>query len=336
MKQIDLTRRALLLRGSRFALGAAALGGAFNRAIPALAAAGTSGLRGKTIGYVAFGLQFEYQVALVNEIKKSAQAKGANLEVVDGKGDPNLQTTELQDAVSKQPTAVLIDPVDPKLMIGGVAHANRSNIPVFVLENAPPTGSYEAIVSFHDERGGQLGANVLAKLIGGKGTVLECRGAIGSTQSDLRYKGFNEQAKAKYPNMKVDTLKTDWVADKALTLVLDAFTRNSDIAGIWSHNDEMLRGVESALRQINRLKPAGTPGHIPVVGLDGTPIALQRIRSGIQDASIGQDPFAMGDEIVNAMEAFFAKQSFSKVRLIEPVIITKSNASDSKLWGNRK
>jgi ABC-type sugar transport system substrate-binding protein len=31
-----------------------------------------------------------------------------------------------------------------------------------------------------------------------------------------------------------------------------------------------------------------------IVGLDGTPLALDRIHDGTQDASVGQDPYASG------------------------------------------
>jgi ribose transport system substrate-binding protein len=62
------------------------------------------------------------------------------LNIVDGKGDPNLQVTELLDAVSKVPDALLVNPIDGKLVVAGVKHANRANIPVFIMENAPPEG----------------------------------------------------------------------------------------------------------------------------------------------------------------------------------------------------
>jgi len=326
-----LRRRSLLAASSAFGLWlAGALAGPGNTA---RAAAGPAA--GKRVAYVAFGLQFEYQVALVNDIRNAAKQQALSLSIVDGKGDPNTQTTEMLDAVSKRPDGILVDPVDAKLLIGGIEDANRAKIPVFVLENAPPQGSYEAFVTFGDEKGGRMGADALAKLIGGKGYVLECRGAIGSTQADLRYKGFHEEVASKYPGMTIDTLKCQWVADKAYTLVLDAFTRHPQVAAIWSHNDEMVRGVVAALRQIGRLHPAGSAGHVPIVGLDGTPLALTRIRQGIEDVSIGQNPSGMGSDMVNAIVAFYAKQPYERSQLIEPIVITKANVDDPALWGNQ-
>lgn len=322
------SRRAVL-RGSGLAACAALLAAPWSGARAAEGA-----LAGKTVAYIAFGLQFEFQVALVADIRKQAQELGIRLQVVDGKGDPSLQTTELLDAISKRPDILLIDPVDPKLLIGGVERANRAGIPIFVLENAPPRGEWLAVVDFDNVAGGRMGADVLAGLVGGKGTVVECRGGIGSPQAQSRYKGFHDEMAAKYPGITIDSLKTEWVADKAYTMVLDAFTRDPKIAGIWSHNDEMVRGVVSALRQIGRLKPVGEAGHVPIVGLDGTPLALQRIREGIQDASVGQNPAAFGSVILGDMTAWAEKRPFEKSQLVQPVLVTKKNVNDPSLWGN--
>src|SRR6202023_1225693 len=257
--------------------------------IPAVVRGAEGGAKGKTVGYITFGLQFEYQVAMVEGSKKNAAETCLVLRIVDGKGDPNLQVTEVLDAVTKQPDALLINPVDAKLIVAGVKRANEAKIPVFIMENPPPEGKYLGFVDFDNEAGGAMGADELAKLIGEKGVVLETRGSVGSDQAQLRHKGFVDRMKEKYPNIEVRSLNTEWIADNAYKMVLDAFTQNPNIKGVFSHNDEMVRGVVSALRQIGKLVPAGEKDHVTIVGLDGTPLALDNIRKGFQDASVGQD-----------------------------------------------
>jgi ribose transport system substrate-binding protein len=317
----------------RTALGtAAAL--ALMAAGPSYAAQG--GAKGKTVEYVTFGLQFEYQVAMVNGIKKKAAEAGVKLDVLDGKGDPNMQVNEVLDAVTKKPDALLINPVDAKLLVAGVKRANEANIPVFIMENAPPEGKYLSFVDFDNEAGGAMGADALAKLIGGKGTVLETRGSTGSEAAELRHKGFVERMKEKYPDITVKSLNTEWVADNAYKMVLDAFTQTPDTKGVFSHNDEMLRGVASALRQIGKLKPAGDAGHVAMVGLDGTPLALKRIRDGIQDATVQQSPYDMGGDIFGAIVAHFEGRPVPEKTRTEPTLITKANVDNADNWGNAK
>ena len=301
---------------------------------PAFAAAGDA--KGKTVEYITFGLQFEYQVAMVNGIKKKAAEAGVKLDVIDGKGDPNMQVNEVLDAVTKKPDAVLINPVDAKLLVAGVKRANEAKIPVFIMENAPPEGTYLSLVDFDNEAGGAMGADALAKIIGGKGTVLETRGSTGSEAAELRHKGFVERMKAAYPGIAVKSLNTEWVADTAYKMVLDAFTQDPGTRGVFSHNDEMLRGVASALRQIGKLKPAGDEEHVALVGLDGTPLALKRIRDGVQDATVEQSPYAMGGAIFDAIVAHFEGRPVPEKARTEPTLITKANVEAPDHWGNAK
>ncbi|MGF6696769.1 ribose transport system substrate-binding protein [Paraburkholderia sp. MM5496-R1] len=327
----SISRRTILERGVAIAAATLIAGGL---SAPAGAIAAVPTAKGKSVQYVTFGLQFEYQVAMVDGIRKRAKDSGVNLETVDGKGDPNLQMTQALDAVSRKPDALLVDPVDAKLITAGVKQANANNVPVFMMENAPPEGKYDALVEFDNQAGGAMGADTVAKLVGDKGTVLELRGSVDSAQAQARHQGFIDRMKSKYPNIKVKSLNTEWNADNAYKMVLDALTQDPNIKGIFSHNDEMVRGVISALRQTNRLVPAGKPGHLFIVGLDGTPLALDRIRAGTQDASVGQNPVAMGSDIVDAIIADFQGKPYPKSTHIEPVLITKANVDDPTLWGN--
>lgn len=291
-------------------------------------------LAGKTLAYIAFGLQYEYQVTLVDHVKKLAAEKGMTIQVYDGKGDASTQTTQLLDVVSKQPDIILLNPVDATLLQGGVRKANEADIPLFMLENLPPEGEWIAYNTFDDVSGGSAAADAVAKVTGGKGRVLEIRGAIGSGQSEKRYKGFHDQMDAKYPDIVIDTLKAEWTAENAQTLTVDAFTRDPNVAAIWAHNDEMIRGVVSGLRQIDRLKQPGEEGYIPIIGFDGTPLGLQRIRDGLQEADVGQNPFSMGTSIVGEMENHFAGKPVEKETLIQPVMIWKDNVDSADNWGN--
>ncbi|MBS7541797.1 sugar ABC transporter substrate-binding protein [Ancylobacter oerskovii] len=303
--------------------------------LPGAASAADSVLKGKTLAYIAFGLQYEYQVTLVDHVRKLAAEKGMKISVYDGKGDASTQTTQLLDVLSKQPDIILLNPVDAKLLQGGVRKANEAKIPLFMLENLPPEGEWVAYNTFDDVAGGRAAADAVAKLTGGKGRVLEVRGAIGSGQSQKRYDGFHQQMKEKYPDITIETLKAEWTADNAQTLTVDAFTRDPNVAAIWAHNDEMIRGVVSALRQINRLELVGEKGHIPVIGFDGTPLGLQRIREGTQTADVGQDPFSMGSSIVKEMENHFSGKPVEKNTLIQPVMIWKENVNSPDNWGNK-
>ncbi len=324
MGSLNVDRRALLS-------GAASL--LALRAAPGFAATGDA--KGKTVEYITFGLQYEYQVAMVEGMKKRAEEAGLVLNVIDGKGDPNMQVTQALDAVTKQPDAIVINPIDATLLVAGVKRANEAGIPVFIMENAPPEGDFLGFVDFDNVAGGALGADALGALIGGKGVVLETQGSVGSAQAQARAKGFNDQMKAKFPDAEVRSLNTEWNADNANKMVLDAFTQDPNIVGVFSHNDEMVRGIVSALRQIGKLVAPGEAGHVFIVGLDGTPLALDRIRSGEQDATVAQDPYAMGGGgMLEMVIAHFEGAAYEAKLQTKPYLIDKSNVDDARNWGN--
>ncbi|MEQ8967580.1 MAG: sugar ABC transporter substrate-binding protein [Azospirillaceae bacterium] len=328
MSARHITRRALM------SVGAAALF-AIGLSAPQAGHAAEGDAAGKRVEYVTFGLQFEYQVAMVDGMERRAEEAGIDLNVIDGKGDPNLQVTQTLDAITKQPDALVINPIDAALLVAGVKRANEAGIPVFIMENAPPEGDYLGFVDFDNVAGGSMGADALAGMIGDEGVVLETRGSVGSAQAQSRHQGFTERMAEAHPGIEVRSLNTEWVADNAYKMVLDAFTQDPDIKGVFSHNDEMVRGIVSALRQIGRLVPPGEEGHVVVVGLDGTPLALDRIREGTQDATVAQDPYAMGGGgILEQVIAYFEGRDYDDNMQTQPYLITAENVDEERHWGN--
>ncbi|TFB74997.1 sugar ABC transporter substrate-binding protein [Cryobacterium glaciale] len=298
------------------------------------AASDGSGVDGKQISYVSFGQQYEFIVGLTLAITEKLEGAGATVTVLDGRSDPNLQTTQVQDSLAKQPDALIIDPVDPTLMITGFEDAAAQGVPVFAPESRPDDVEYTGWVGYDSIAAGAMGADTLAGLVGEKGTVLQLRGAEASQQAQLRKKGFDDQMAAKYPNITVQDLNTEWTAENANSMVLDAFTANPDIVGIWSHNDEMLRGAFEALDVLKLNAPVGEEGHIAVVGHDGTPLALERIRTGVQDATVAYDAIGMGNEIGEKIIAYFAGDDFEQDTILQPYLVDESNVDDENHWGN--
>jgi ribose transport system substrate-binding protein len=303
---------------------------------PAPAAGGegeATGIEGKKISYISFGQQYEFIVGLTLAITTTLEEAGATVTVLDGKSDPNLQTTQVQDALAQQPDALIIDPVDPTLMITGFEAAAAQGVPVFVAESLPDGVEFTGFVGYDSVAAGGLGADTLAGLVGESGTVLQLRGGEGSLQAQLRKEGFDKGMKA-YPDITVQDLDTEWTAENANTMVLDAFTANPDIVGIWSHNDEMLRGAFEALSRIGKDAGVGEDGHIAVVGHDGTPLALDRIRDGVQDATVAYDAIGMGKGISEKIIAHFDGGDFEAETILQPFLVDAENVDEDTNWGN--
>jgi len=346
MRKNGIRRLTFLMGSALLALNGIIFGAAIG--VPVRARSAEPGARGKIVRYLTFGidfnytrgLEFEYQTAMLEGIKKKAAEAGLLMQVFGCKGDPQLQLTQILDAVTKKPDALLINPVDPKPIVAGITRANDANIPIFIIENPPPEGKFLGFVDFDNEAAGAMGADELAKLIGEKGVVLEALGSVGSSQLQLRHMGFTERMKAKYPDIEVrsltrsGSLTTPTRLDNAYKIVLHALTENPNTMGVFCDNDQMVPGVASALRRIGKLVPVGQQGHVAIVGVNGTPGALDRIRKGTQDASVGKDPNGMAGIVLNQIIAYFESKPFDAKGQAKPILITKDNADDPNLWDN--
>jgi ribose transport system substrate-binding protein len=96
----------------------------------------------------------------------------------------------------------------------------------------------------------------------------------------------------------------------------------------------MIRGAVEALRHLGKTAVAGEDGHVVIVGHDGTPLALNRIREGVQDGTVVYDAIEMGNTTADNIIAFFAGEDFPKDTIIDPFIADSTNVDDDSLWGN--
>ena len=300
---------------------------------PSAAQGAKDGNKTKKIAVLLYSQSFEFMVALGQGVKDKAKELGVEVTVLDAKGDSSTQISQIQDQLAQGVDGIVLSPNNSAELVPGVQMIHDAGKTVTTVDSVIPGDIADAAVAFDNEKAGKLGAEAVAKLMGNKGTVLEYQGAKGAYHAILRGKGFTEGIKQS-PDIKVIGRDAQWTADNALSLTVDNFTADSSINVLFSHNDEMVRGIVSGLSQINKDAPVGAANHIPLVGVDGTPLALDRIRKGIQDATMDQNPFEMGALALQAEVDLLDGKQVPKMQLTDTKLITKENVDDPKLWGN--
>src|SRR5262249_11154230 len=108
-------------------LAAAALVGLAVGAPPAIAA-------GKTICFVTFSLQIAYFQSSVAGGKKAAGELGVDLVVLDPQADAGRQVTQVEDCISRNVNAIVVDPIESSSLLGVLAEAGKRKIPVATLD----------------------------------------------------------------------------------------------------------------------------------------------------------------------------------------------------------
>ena len=288
----------------------------------------------KRIALLLYSHGFQFMVALDRGAQAEAKKQGVGITVLDGQSDSQVQTQQIEDLLTRGVDAIVISANDSKQIVPAIREANTAKVPVIALDAVIAKGpEVVTYVGFANADGARMAANYMVGHVT-SGTIVELEGALGAYHAQERHRGFLEGV-ASDSQIKVVSKPAEWLAENAQAMTADAVTSIPDLKGIFSHNDEMIGGVMAALRQTNKLTTIGTPGHIVVVGIDGTPDALKRIRAGTEDATVNQDPFKMGAMAVDSAIDAIDGKAVPKQQLLPPTLVTKANVDDPKLWGNR-
>ena len=154
---------------------------------------------------------------------------------------------------------------------------------------------------FHGQEGtaaGKEAADAMAKAIDCKGSVGVITGSFAVQQHENRRKGFVDELKAKCPSVKlVGPVQNGDDAGKALSEANDFMSAHADLSGIYvTAGGPFGAGLGRCLGDDDRqtgeaVKQAAKTGKVHIVSYDFVPQTVDLVRSGVIDATIGQDPF---------------------------------------------
>jgi ribose transport system substrate-binding protein len=164
-----------------------------------------------------------YHRSLIFGAQQAAKDAGVTLNVDAGRGymDPAAQITQLENALTHRPDALLINPANPDGMAPTIDEAIHSGIPTIDVGTLSNSAESMKLV-MDDFTQGAMAAQALAKLDpeGGQGIVMA--GPPADSWARRRTAGFLEELK-KYPNIKVAAVvNSDLNPQAGLTKFIDA------------------------------------------------------------------------------------------------------------------
>lgn len=272
-------------------------------------------------------------------IKEEAAKYNAAVIPFDAANEVDKQIKQIEDFITQGVDAIIFIPIDASAMVAGVEKANSANIPIIAMDRATQGGNLSGLVESDNVAHGRAAADLMLEAAKAQGKtakdlkVLELLGAQASSSGIERHEGFTNRAKELGITI-VSALPTEYQADKAYAATLDAFQANPDINAITMASDvAMYSGVESALKQLNKLYPVGQDGHIIITGIDGGPQGIAAIKAGYIDGIAGQSLLEIGTKSVDiAMKTINGENVEERIIRIEPQLIKKDNADSVELW----
>src|SRR5215210_182935 len=146
---------------------------------------------GPRIGLSISTLNNPFFVTLRNGAQDAAKKEGAELIVADAQDDAATQQDDVQNFVTQQVDAILVNPVDSESIVPAVQAANQADIPVIALDRGASGGEVATLIASNNVQGGTMAGEELIELVG-SGPVAQLEGIPGASPTRDRGQGFEE------------------------------------------------------------------------------------------------------------------------------------------------
>ena len=275
---------------------------------------------GQRIGLSISTLNNPFFVSLRDGAQQAADEAGVELIVSDAQNDAATQQDDVQNFVTQQVDAILVNPVDSEAVVPAVQAANQADIPVIALDRGASGGEIATLIASDNVEGGGLAGEELIELVG-SGPVAQLEGIPGASPTRDRGQGFEEAINAQDAVELVASQTANFDRAEGLNVTENILQSNPEIKGIFAQNDEMALGAVRALG--NR---AGTD--VKIVGFDAVEDALKAIQDGKMNATVAQQPDRIGSlGVENAMKVIEGESVDENIPV--PVkLVTEENVSE--------
>ena len=203
--------------------------------------------------------------------------------------DRQMQIQVVQNFISRNIDAIVLAPLDDRSLVPPVQAAVKRDIPVIIIDSDLNADVYESFISTDNRKGGQMCAERLAEVLGGKGKVIMLRYSEGSASTTNREEGFLETIK-EYPDIELVSSNqyAGATIEKGFQASQNLLNRFPDVDGIFCPNESATTGM------LRALQTAGRAGKVKLVGFDSSETLIKAIRAGELHGLAQQDPFQMG------------------------------------------
>lgn len=287
---------------------------------------------------------------MARQIVDQAQDQSINLlPAVDAAGDPAKQNDDINTLLGRDIKGLLVTVADADAVAPVLSRAADQDVPVVAVDLAPAS-KVSMIVQADNVLMADSACRVLGEKMGGTGVALNLQGDLRVTNGRERSDGFTDCIANDFPGITVVSKPFDWSPEKCVEQAQTVLS-TTRIDGIYMASEiGCLAAIRKALEAQGRWVPAGQPGHMPAVGIDGSSEALEAVRVGTLDAVVSQPLNDYAKWAVHYVKAAAEGQTFevgptdhgsrivedgpSLKDLLPAPTVTLDNVDEPSLWGN--
>lgn len=283
-----------------------------------------SGSGGYRIGATTYSRSFEFYQDIETGMKEEGGDQVA-FQFQDPNGDLATQTSQVENFVSSGVDLVTMVPIDSDAAEAAGRMVTDAGIPLITVDIAltKDVGQTAHIASDNHE-GGELAAQKMSDLLGGKGSVFVISNPAITSVVD-REKGFEDKLAEVAPDITVVASQSgDSKREQAQAVAEDLLQAHPDVTGIFAVNDEM------ALGALQAVVAAGREDSVSIIGFDASSEGIAEIAKGTSafKATVAQDPEKIGKIVTQTALAILAGKKVDKVIPVPVVLVDDANYSD--------
>ncbi|MDP3433840.1 MAG: substrate-binding domain-containing protein, partial [Bacteroidota bacterium] len=248
------------------------------------------------------------------------------LSVKDANDNSETQIRQIEDFLKEGIDLLIVSPNESEPIRPIVERVFKSGIPVIVIDRRVNTQFYTAYIGGNNYRIGQEAGAYAARLLNGKGKILELSGLKGSSPAIERHNGLVDFLK-NYPDIQiVKSVSGEWNWDEAREVMQQIAGSTLEFDLVFAHNDVMAREA------FNVLQERGTRNGKFILGVDG----LAGDDAGIQyviDKKLNATFLypTGGESAIQIANKIFTRQAFEKENILPTLVIDSTNAQILKV-----
>lgn len=258
----------------------------------------------------------EFFSVLEKSFVKEAEKLGYKVDVYDAANDATKQPSQVEDAIVKGSSAIVINPLNKDATEGVLNDAVSRDIPIITVDTTVEGVELLADIATDNEDGGKFAAEWVVKKsnlnpdeIAG---IIHMKGIDGHTAHITRYKGFrdyllSDEAGEKWNELVNDDSKyieltgnfAQDVAQNALEAKLSALNPKGKYI-VYNENDVMAIGSIGAIQNDNRFDLA----NFTIIGFDGSAEGKKLVDEKKMAITVVQDFEFIGKEAAVVMDNY--------------------------------
>jgi len=203
--------------------------------------------------------------------------------------DRERQIQIVEDFIALKVAGIVLAPNDSSALVPKVEEMFTKNIPCVIIDSEIDTDKYISFAATNNYQGGVIAARRMGKILKGKGKVIVVKFMPGSGSTTNRENGFIDTIEKEFGDIEiVDTKYGMATVETALQAAEDLLTKHAELDGLYACNAGTSVGSAQALQS------QGRAGNIKMVGFDAEETLIDKLKSGIIDSLVVQDPHKMG------------------------------------------